>query len=112
MLIKLFLVIFVSYTQCCLEIYLIKKLLFRWLRCRISPPIFLFLISIIPSIWILEIHHHTHKDSNSKVSRLQTYCVICLIQQHMFFKLWYLLAELVDRRIEKLHVLGGCWSHP
>ncbi|XP_068587982.1 transmembrane protein 26-like [Cebidichthys violaceus] len=23
-----------------------------------SPPIFLFLISIIPSIWILELHHH------------------------------------------------------
>lgn len=33
---------------CCLTLTLI------W--CRFSPPIFLFLISIVPSIWLLELH--------------------------------------------------------
>lgn len=38
-----------------------------WLSCRFSPPIFLFLISIIPSIWILELHHQQNKDSDPLV---------------------------------------------
>ncbi|XP_070772589.1 transmembrane protein 26-like [Enoplosus armatus] len=29
-----------------------------------SPPIFLFLISIVPSIWILELHHHLQDNSS------------------------------------------------
>ncbi|MCI4384094.1 hypothetical protein PGIGA_G00034550 [Pangasianodon gigas] len=37
-----------------------------------SPPIFLFLLSIIPSIWILEIHHHQNKHSYAKCNRLDS----------------------------------------
>ncbi|XP_028459471.1 transmembrane protein 26 isoform X2 [Perca flavescens] len=35
-----------------------------------SPPIFLFLISIIPSIWILELHHQQDKFSDLKCKNL------------------------------------------
>uniref|UniRef100_H2LJ05 Transmembrane protein 26a n=1 Tax=Oryzias latipes TaxID=8090 RepID=H2LJ05_ORYLA len=38
-----------------------------------SPPIFLFLISIIPSIWILELHHQENKSSNPKCSKLDSW---------------------------------------
>lgn len=34
---------------------------------RFSPAILLFLVSIIPSIWILELHHQQHKSSDEKV---------------------------------------------
>lgn len=37
------------------------------LFCRFSPPIFLFLLSIIPSIWILELHQQD-KDNDNLVS--------------------------------------------
>ncbi|XP_054456074.1 transmembrane protein 26-like isoform X2 [Anoplopoma fimbria] len=33
--------------------------------CMFSPPIFLFLISIIPSIWILELHHHQQENAST-----------------------------------------------
>lgn len=36
--------------------------------CRFSPPILLFLLSIIPSIWILELHQQD-KDSDPAVPR-------------------------------------------
>uniref|UniRef100_A0A3Q4HBX2 Transmembrane protein 26a n=1 Tax=Neolamprologus brichardi TaxID=32507 RepID=A0A3Q4HBX2_NEOBR len=32
-----------------------------------SPPIFLFLISIIPSMWLLELHHQQNKNSEPQV---------------------------------------------
>ncbi|XP_029962549.1 transmembrane protein 26-like [Salarias fasciatus] len=35
-----------------------------------SPPILLFLISIIPSIWILELHHQKEKANEPKCRRL------------------------------------------
>ncbi|XP_068597737.1 transmembrane protein 26-like [Brachionichthys hirsutus] len=38
-----------------------------------SPPIFLFLISIIPSIWILELHHQDDKDSDPLCKRLDSF---------------------------------------
>ncbi|XP_076599561.1 transmembrane protein 26-like [Chaetodon auriga] len=38
-----------------------------------SPPIFLFLISIIPSIWILELHHQQNKDSDPLCKRLDSW---------------------------------------
>ncbi|XP_068183799.1 transmembrane protein 26-like [Antennarius striatus] len=41
---------------------------YRWF----SPPIFLFLISIIPSIWILELHHQDDKDSDPLCKRLDS----------------------------------------
>ncbi|KAM4729493.1 transmembrane protein 26-like [Anableps anableps] len=37
-----------------------------------SPTIFLFLISIIPSIWILELHHQQNKAQDNKCSRLES----------------------------------------
>lgn len=36
---------------------------------RFSPAIFLFLISIIPSIWILELHHQENRLTDSEVAR-------------------------------------------
>ncbi|XP_035518831.1 transmembrane protein 26-like [Morone saxatilis] len=38
-----------------------------------SPPIFLFLISIIPSIWILELHHQQNKDSDPLCKKLDSW---------------------------------------
>ncbi|XP_031164600.1 transmembrane protein 26 isoform X2 [Sander lucioperca] len=38
-----------------------------------SPPIFLFLISIIPSIWILELHHQQDKASDSQCKNLDSW---------------------------------------
>ncbi|KAM3605809.1 uncharacterized protein V6R79_005071 [Siganus canaliculatus] len=38
-----------------------------------SPPIFLFLISIIPSIWILELHHQQNKDSDPMCNKLDSW---------------------------------------
>ncbi|XP_042358248.1 transmembrane protein 26-like [Plectropomus leopardus] len=38
-----------------------------------SPPIFLFLISIIPSIWILELHHQQDKVSDPQCSKLDSW---------------------------------------
>uniref|UniRef100_A0A3P9KS73 Transmembrane protein 26a n=1 Tax=Oryzias latipes TaxID=8090 RepID=A0A3P9KS73_ORYLA len=38
-----------------------------------SPPIFLFLISIIPSIWILELHHQENKSSGSECRKLDSW---------------------------------------
>lgn len=35
---------------------------------RFSPAIFLFLISIIPSIWILELHHQENRSTDLAVS--------------------------------------------
>lgn len=37
-----------------------------------SPAILLFLVSIIPSIWILELHHQQHKSSDEKCNRLDS----------------------------------------
>ncbi|XP_060795573.1 transmembrane protein 26b [Neoarius graeffei] len=37
-----------------------------------SPAIFLFLVSIIPSIWILELHHQQNKLSEAKCNRLDS----------------------------------------
>uniref|UniRef100_A0A3Q2UMW4 Transmembrane protein 26a n=1 Tax=Fundulus heteroclitus TaxID=8078 RepID=A0A3Q2UMW4_FUNHE len=37
-----------------------------------SPTIFLFLISIIPSIWILELHHQQNKAQDDKCNRLDS----------------------------------------
>ncbi|KAG7325560.1 hypothetical protein KOW79_011876 [Hemibagrus wyckioides] len=37
-----------------------------------SPAIFLFLISIIPSIWILELHHQENKYNDIKCNRLNS----------------------------------------
>nr|XP_046258716.1 transmembrane protein 26-like isoform X2 [Scatophagus argus] len=37
-----------------------------------SPPIFLFLICIIPSIWILELHHQQNKDSDPQCKKLNS----------------------------------------
>lgn len=39
----------------------------HYVSCRFSPAIFLFLVSIIPSIWILEIHHQQNKLTEAKV---------------------------------------------
>lgn len=38
-----------------------------------SPPIFLFLISIIPSIWILELHHQQDKASDPQCQKLDSW---------------------------------------
>ncbi|KAK7142506.1 hypothetical protein R3I94_012000 [Phoxinus phoxinus] len=38
-----------------------------------SPAILLFLISIIPSIWILELHHQEHKASNPQCRKLDSW---------------------------------------
>lgn len=38
-----------------------------------SPPIFLFLISIIPSIWILELHGKTENDSDQPCKKLDSW---------------------------------------
>ncbi|XP_072523942.1 transmembrane protein 26b [Salminus brasiliensis] len=37
-----------------------------------SPAIFLFLISIIPTIWILELHHQQNKSSDAKCAKLDS----------------------------------------
>ncbi|XP_076616274.1 transmembrane protein 26-like [Chaetodon auriga] len=37
-----------------------------------SPAIFLFLISIIPSLWILELHHQENKSSDSMCEKLDS----------------------------------------
>ncbi|KAK3560172.1 hypothetical protein QTP86_034682, partial [Hemibagrus guttatus] len=37
-----------------------------------SPAIFLFLVSIIPSIWILELHHQQNKHTDIKCNRLNS----------------------------------------
>ncbi|XP_041830780.1 transmembrane protein 26-like isoform X2 [Melanotaenia boesemani] len=37
-----------------------------------SPAVFLFLISIIPSIWILEIHHQENKSADSRCNKLDS----------------------------------------
>ncbi|CAN9508714.1 unnamed protein product [Ophioblennius macclurei] len=37
-----------------------------------SPAIFLFLISIIPSIWILELHHQSNKSMDSRCDKLDS----------------------------------------
>ncbi|XP_071762440.1 transmembrane protein 26b [Centroberyx gerrardi] len=37
-----------------------------------SPAIFLFLISIIPSLWILELHHQENKSSDSRCDKLDS----------------------------------------
>ncbi|XP_061600832.1 transmembrane protein 26-like [Cololabis saira] len=42
---------------------------YKW----VSPPIFLFLLSIIPSIWILELDHRQPKDSNSECKKLDSW---------------------------------------
>ncbi|KAF7652772.1 hypothetical protein LDENG_00092460 [Lucifuga dentata] len=38
-----------------------------------SPPILLFLISIIPSIWILELHHQQNKASDPQCKKLDSW---------------------------------------
>ncbi|XP_044069294.1 transmembrane protein 26-like isoform X1 [Siniperca chuatsi] len=38
-----------------------------------SPPIFLFLISIIPSIWLLELHHQQNKASDPQCKKLDSW---------------------------------------
>ncbi|XP_039994436.1 transmembrane protein 26-like isoform X1 [Xiphias gladius] len=38
-----------------------------------SPPIFLFLISIIPSIWILELHHRQNKARDPQCKNLDSW---------------------------------------
>ncbi|XP_061826225.2 transmembrane protein 26-like [Nerophis lumbriciformis] len=38
-----------------------------------SPPIFLFLISIIPSIWILELHHQQDQASDPQCKKLDSW---------------------------------------
>lgn len=38
-----------------------------------SPPIFLFLISIIPSIWILELHYQQNKKSDPQCKKLDSW---------------------------------------
>lgn len=45
-----------------------ETLVIRWSRlcCRFSPAIFFFMVSIIPSIWILELHQQ-NKDSEPPV---------------------------------------------
>uniref|UniRef100_A0A3P9NR45 Transmembrane protein 26 n=1 Tax=Poecilia reticulata TaxID=8081 RepID=A0A3P9NR45_POERE len=43
-----------------------KGLDYKWF----SPTIFLFLISIIPSIWIMELHHQQNREQDSKVAKL------------------------------------------
>uniref|UniRef100_A0A3P8RZ19 Transmembrane protein 26 n=1 Tax=Amphiprion percula TaxID=161767 RepID=A0A3P8RZ19_AMPPE len=47
-----------------------------------SPPVFLFLISIIPSIWILELHHQEHKDSNPQCNKLDSETLQKVIAQN------------------------------
>ncbi|XP_075906978.1 transmembrane protein 26-like isoform X3 [Nelusetta ayraudi] len=42
---------------------------YKW----ISPPIFLFLTSIIPSIWILEIHQSRYKSNNPQCIRFDSW---------------------------------------
>uniref|UniRef100_A0A3B1J8B8 Transmembrane protein 26b n=1 Tax=Astyanax mexicanus TaxID=7994 RepID=A0A3B1J8B8_ASTMX len=37
-----------------------------------SPAIFLFLISIIPTIWILELHHQQNRSSDAKCAKLDS----------------------------------------
>ncbi|XP_018552553.1 transmembrane protein 26 [Lates calcarifer] len=38
-----------------------------------SPPIFLFLVSIIPSIWLLELHHQQNKTSDPQCRNLSSW---------------------------------------
>ncbi|CAL8298270.1 unnamed protein product [Merluccius merluccius] len=38
-----------------------------------SPAIFLFLISIIPSIWLLELHHHHNMSSEKQCNKLDSW---------------------------------------
>lgn len=38
-----------------------------------SPPIFLFLISIIPSIWLLELHYQQDKQKDSQCKKLDSW---------------------------------------
>ncbi|XP_055018528.1 transmembrane protein 26 isoform X3 [Boleophthalmus pectinirostris] len=40
---------------------------------RFSPPIFLFLISIIPSIWLLELHHQQNKANAPECKSLNSW---------------------------------------
>uniref|UniRef100_A0A672GRR1 Transmembrane protein 26b n=1 Tax=Salarias fasciatus TaxID=181472 RepID=A0A672GRR1_SALFA len=47
-----------------------------------SPAIFLFLISIIPSIWILELHHRGHQSVDSRCDKLDSTKIRAL------FRLW------------------------
>ncbi|XP_038840002.1 transmembrane protein 26-like, partial [Salvelinus namaycush] len=49
-----------------------------------SPAIFLFLISIIPSLWILELHHQENKatDSRGSVSLLSSVCDNWILALH------------------------------
>ncbi|CAJ1067109.1 transmembrane protein 26-like [Xyrichtys novacula] len=54
----------------CIYERLIKQ---SWLSCRFSPPIFLFLISIIPSIWILELDYQQDKASNPQCKSLDSW---------------------------------------
>ncbi|KAK1881579.1 Transmembrane protein 26 [Dissostichus eleginoides] len=37
-----------------------------------SPAIFLFLVSIIPSLWILELHHQENKSTDSRCEKLDS----------------------------------------
>ncbi|XP_047198336.1 transmembrane protein 26 [Hippoglossus stenolepis] len=37
-----------------------------------SPPIFMFLISIIPSIWLLELHHQQHNASETQCKNVDS----------------------------------------
>ncbi|XP_056152638.1 transmembrane protein 26b [Lampris incognitus] len=37
-----------------------------------SPAIFLFLISILPSLWILELHHQENKSTDSRCNKLDS----------------------------------------
>ncbi|XP_051272797.1 transmembrane protein 26b isoform X2 [Dicentrarchus labrax] len=45
-----------------------------------SPAIFFFLISIIPSLWILELHHQENKPTDSKCEKLDS--------TENFYRLW------------------------
>ncbi|KAM6915930.1 transmembrane protein 26-like [Xenentodon cancila] len=42
---------------------------YKW----VSPPIFLFLVSIIPSIWILELHHQQNKSTVVECKNLDSW---------------------------------------
>uniref|UniRef100_A0A087Y338 Transmembrane protein 26 n=1 Tax=Poecilia formosa TaxID=48698 RepID=A0A087Y338_POEFO len=48
-----------------------KGLDYKWF----SPTIFLFLISIIPSIWILELHHQQNREQDGKVAKARNHNV-------------------------------------
>ncbi|CAL8391673.1 unnamed protein product [Arctogadus glacialis] len=43
---------------------------------RYSPAILLFLISIIPSIWILELHHHQNISIEPQCNRLDSWAAL------------------------------------